>query len=285
MRNAENENIEIKLLKEAIFLKYGYDFRNYAEASIKRRILNFLAEANLDSVSELQHRLLYDQTLFKKLLVNLSVNVTEMFRDPTFYHAVREKLVPELRQLPFFKIWHAGCSTGMEVYSMAILLHEEGLIDRARIYATDFDELVLKKAKDGIFPLELAREYTVNYQRAGGNQSFSDYYTARYNHAIINSSLRRNIVFADHNLAVDGVFGEMNVIFCRNVLIYFNKELQNRVFRLFLESLTERGFLCLGSKESIRYSAYSDAFADVAPKEKIYRKTGHPDPEAHQETF
>lgn len=272
MRDTENERIELRLLKEAIFLKYGYDFRNYAEASIKRRVHAFLKQTRLDSISALQHRILYDPALFKHLLAGLSINVTEMFRDPPFYAAVRRLVIPELRKLPFIKLWHAGCSTGMEVYSMAIILEEEGLIDRARIYATDFDELVLQKARDGIFPLDQARTYTANYQAAGGRAGFSDYYTAKYHHAIIKNKLKKNIVFADHNLAGDGVFGEMNMIFCRNVLIYFNKELQNRVFKLFYESLADDGFLCLGAKESVRYSTYSAAFTDVEPKDKIYRK-------------
>lgn len=272
MRHTENERIELRLLKEAIFHKYGYDFRNYAEASIKRRVMAFLKEYRIDSISMLQHRVLYDANLFKHLLAGLSINVTEMFRDPGFYAAIRHHVIPTLRELPFFKLWHAGCSTGMEVYSMAIILEEEGLSHKARIYATDFDEGVLQKARDGIFPLEHARDYTANYQQAGGLAGFSDYYTAKYEHAIIKSSLKKNIVFADHNLASDGVFGEMNLIFCRNVLIYFNKALQNRVFKLFYESLADDGFLCLGAKESIRYSSYSDAFADVAPKDKIYRK-------------
>ena len=268
----ENENIEIKLLLEAIYLKYGYDFRNYAKASIKRRILQRLSLSGLKTISEMQHKILYDKQFFEILIQDISINVTEMFRDPSFYKAVREKVIPVLKELSFIKVWHAGCATGEEVYSMTILLKEEGLYDKTTIYATDFNEGVIKKAKDGIYPADRLKEYTYNYQKAGGQSSFTDYYTARYEYALINKSLKKNIVFADHNLVTDGVFGEMNMIMCRNVLIYFNRDLQNRVIRLFKDSLCKNGFLCLGSKESIRFSEYSDDFENFARKEKIYRK-------------
>ncbi len=270
---ANNENIEIQLLLQAIYLKYGYDFRNYAKASIKRRILQRLSNSDLKSISEMQHRILYDEKFFSSTLLDLSINVTEMFREPSFFRTVREKIIPILKKRPFIKVWHAGCATGEEVYSMAILLKEEGLYERTQIYATDFNQDVLKKAKDGIYSIGNMKEYTRNYKKAGGLSSFADYYTARYDYAIMENSLKENIVFADHNLATDEVFGEMNLIFCRNVLIYFTRELQDRVIRLFRDSLCEDGFLCLGSKESIRFSEHSSDFEDVALGEKIYGKS------------
>ena len=267
-----NENIEIQLLLQAIYLKYGYDFRNYARASIKRRILQRFSKSGLKSISEMQHGVLYDEQFFSSLLVDLSINVTEMFREPLFFKAIREKVIPVLRKEPFIKVWHAGCATGEEVYSMAILLKEEGLYERSRIYATDFSQGVIEKAKDGIYSIGNMKEYTQNYKKAGGLSSFADYYTARYDYAIMENSLKENIVFADHNLATDGVFGEMNIIFCRNVLIYFTRELQDRVMGIFRDSLCEGGFLCLGSKESIRFSECSHDFEDMVLGEKIYRK-------------
>lgn len=267
-----NESIEIQLLLEAIYLKYGYDFKNYSKASIKRRILQRLSRSRVKSISEMQHKILNDEQFFSSLLLDLSINVTEMFRDPSFFGAVREKIVPILEKEPFFKVWHAGCATGEEVYSMAILLKEEGLYEKTQIYATDFNQDVIKKAKDGIYPMSSMKEYTRHYKNAGGLSSFTDYYTARYDYAMMKNSLKENIVFADHNLATDEVFGEMNLICCRNVLIYFTRELQDRVIRLFRDSLCDGGFLCLGSKESIRFSEYSYDFEDVALGEKIYRK-------------
>jgi len=274
MDELETQNIELQLLLQAIYLKYGYDFRNYAKASIKRRVLHRLAKERFSNISEMQHKLLYDVQFFDRLLLDMSINVTEMFRDPSFYLALKKNVVPELKKYPFLKIWHAGCSTGEEVYSMAIILKEEGLYDRTQIYATDMNESALKKAKNGIFDIIRLKQYTANYQKAGGIESFSDYYVANDEHVIMDKSLKKNILFSDHNLATDGVFGEMNLIMCRNVLIYFNRELQNRVFRLFFESLSTDGFLCIGSKESIRFSDSSDAFEDFIKKEKIYRRLG-----------
>ncbi len=271
-QTTNNESIEIQLLLQAIYLKYGYDFRNYAKASIKRRILQRLSRSGLKSISEMQHRILYNEQFFSSTLLDLSINVTEMFREPSFFSAVRGKIIPILRKEPFIKVWHAGCATGEEVYSTAILLKEEGLYESSRIYATDFNQDVIKKAKDGIYPISSMKGYTRNYKKAGGLSSFADYYTARYDCAIMENSLKENIVFADHNLATDEVFGEMNLIFCRNVLIYFTRELQDRVIRLFRDSLCDGGFLCLGSKESIRFSEHSNDFEDVALGEKIYRK-------------
>ncbi len=200
-----------------------------------------------------------------------------MFRDPSFYLALRKAVIPELKKYPFLKVWHAGCSTGEEVYSMAILLKEEGLYDHTQIYATDMNEVALKKAKDGIFDIGKLKQYTKNYQKAGGQSAFSDYYSAHYEHVVMDKSLKKNVLFSDHNLATDGVFGEMNLILCRNVLIYFNRDLQNRVLGLFHNSLCATGILCLGSKESLSFSEYSDAFEDLVKEEKIYRRLGSED--------
>lgn len=271
---SENEKIEFDLLLQAIYWKYGYDFRNYAKASIRRRIRRRLSRSGLKTISEMQHKLLNDKQFFETLLLDLTINVTDMFRDPSFFKALRETVIPELKKLPFIKIWHAGCSSGEEVYSTAILFKEEGLDKNILIYATDVNEAVLDKAKKGIFAIDRMKDYTRNYRKAGGLASFAEYYTARYDHAIMDSSLKKNIVFSDHNLVTDDVFGEMDLIICRNVLIYFNTGLQERVFRLFWESLCPGGFLCLGSKETIRFSKYSDDFENVVEGEKIYRKSG-----------
>lgn len=268
----DNQNIELQLLLQAIYLKYGYDFRNYAKASIRRRVEQFMRKENLNSFSETQHNVLYNIDFFNRLLLDLSVNITEMFRDPNFYRSFRQHVVPFLKEQPFLKIWHAGCATGEEVYSMAILLKEEGLYNKAQIYATDMNQVVLNQAKEGIYALNRLKLYTENYQKAGGKESFSDYYVAHYNHVVINKSLKENILFSDHNLATDGVFGEMHVIFCRNVLIYFNRDLQNRALGLFNDSLINHGILCLGSKESIRFSEHSTIFVDIDKDEKIYAK-------------
>ena len=268
----ENENIEIRLLLEAIFLKYGYDFRNYSFASIKRRIMNRFRVSGLRTISEMQHLVLNDSLFFNTLLNDLSINVTEMFRDPDFFRSLRKEVIPQLRQREYLKVWHSGCSSGEEVYSTAILFKEEGLYDRTRFYATDFNENKIEEAKQGIFSLKNMKEYTENYHSSGGISSFGDYYTARYDFAVMDSSLKDNILFSDHNLATDGSFGEMDMIFCRNVLIYFSKVLQDHVLELFRDSLAPGGFLCLGTKESIRFSCVSDAFENFLPEHKIYRK-------------
>jgi chemotaxis protein methyltransferase CheR len=268
----EIQAIEIELLLEAVRLKYGYDFRNYARAHVKRRVLHRLALSGLPNVSALQHQVLAEQRDFELLLLDLSINVTEMFRDPTFYLAVRTEAAPLLKTWPFLKIWHAGCASGEEVYSMAILLIEEELFERTQLYATDFNQVVIQKAKEATYPIESIKEYTANYQKAGGQSSFAEYYTAKYDSVILDQSLKKRIVFADHNLVTDGVFGEMNMIVCRNVLIYFNRELQNRVISLFYDSLCPGGFLCLGSKESLKFSDYAALFEPVVEKEKIYKK-------------
>ncbi len=266
------EEIEIQLLLEAIYLKYGYDFRAYSKASLTRRVEHHVMMRSYPHVSALIHAILHDGNAFSALLSGLTINVTEMFRDPDFYRAFREKVVPVLKTYPFIKIWHAGCATGEEIYSMAILLMEEGLYERSQIYATDIDREVLEKARKGIFPLSELRKYTDNYQRAGGKGSLADYYTAKYDNVIMDPRLKKNLIFADHDLATDQVFGEMQVIFCRNVLIYFNRTLQNRVLQLFYDSLDLGGTLCLGSKESLRFAECASAFDVVDADQRIYRK-------------
>jgi chemotaxis protein methyltransferase CheR len=265
------ERIEVELLLEGIYRQYGFDFRSYAYASIRRRLWKRIESEGLSSVSALQERVLHEPQMMEKLLLDLSINVTAMFRDPGFYVAFREKVVPMLRTYPFIRLWHAGCSTGEEVYSMAILLKEEGLYDRARIYATDINEVVLQRAKAGIFPIDRMQEYTENYIRAGGKASFSEYYTAKYGGALFNPSLTKNVVFSQHNLVTDKSFSEFNVILCRNVLIYFDKELQTKVHELFYDSLAMFGLLCLGSKESMRFMRYEQNYEQLSA-EKIYRK-------------
>lgn len=265
-------NIEIELLLEAIFKKYGYDFRNYSKSHVKRRLLNRLNASNLKSISEMQHKVLHDPGFFEYLLRDLSINVTEMFRDPSFYLTMKNEIIPILKTYPFFKIWHAGCSTGEEVYSFAVLLMEEGIYERAQIYATDFNRDVLDVAKKGIYPIDRIKEFTANYQAAGGSHSFSDYYMANYNSVIFDQSLKKNLVFAEHNLVTDSVFAEINLIICRNVLIYFNKNLQNRVIDLFYNSLINGGFLGLGSKETIQFTSKASKFEVIDSSEKIYKK-------------
>ncbi len=268
----ENENIEIELFLQAINMKFGYDFRNYGKAHIKRRVRHRLSVSDFKNISELINKILYDPVFYQEILQDLSITVTEMFRDPDFYLAVRKEVVALLKTYPFIKIWHAGCATGEEVYSMAILLKEEGLLKRSQVYATDFNQIALQKARSGIYPIGRIKEYTQNYQKSGGKASFSDYYNAHYESVILNESLKDNIVFADHNLVTDGVFGEMNLIICRNVMIYFDKDLQNRVIKLFYDSLVPGGFLCLGSKESLRFTEIANKFDVTTEKQKIYRK-------------
>jgi chemotaxis protein methyltransferase CheR len=270
--NPELEQIEIELLLEGIYQHYGFDFRSYAYASIRRRLWKRIEAEGLSTISALQDRVLHDSDLMERLLLDLSINVTAMFRDPGFYRVFRDVVVPTLRTYPFIRIWHAGCATGEEVYSMAILLEEEGLYERSRIYATDINEVVLQKAKSGIFPIERMQEYTENYIAAGGKRSFSDYYIAKYDGALFNPGLTKNVVFSQHNLVTDRSFSEFNVILCRNVLIYFDKTLQARVLTLFYDSLAMFGVLSLGSKESLRFSPYEECYEQINGREKVYRK-------------
>jgi chemotaxis protein methyltransferase CheR len=271
VEKANIEQIELELLLEAIYQRYGHDFRQYSQASVKRRVLHHLARTEFPTISELMAHILYDPALFQSLLFDMSVTVTEMFRDPWFYATLREQVIPFLKTFPFINIWHAGCATGEEVYSLAILLKEEGLYQRAHIYATDFNDVALEKAKTRIYPLDRIKEYTENYQKAGGKHSLADYYRAQYQSVIFDADLQKNITFANHNLATDGVFGEMHLILCRNVLIYFDRSLQDRVLALFYNSLLYNGFLCLGSKETLHFSHIKAHFIEVAAKEKIYQ--------------
>lgn len=271
-RNEDIQNIEIHLLLEAIFQHYGFDFRHYAPASLKRRIQHCVREEKVSSVSALQEKLLYNTACMERFLLALSINVTALFRDAGFYRAFREKIVPRLRTYPFIRIWHAGCSSGEEVYSLAILLQEEGLYDRVRLYATDMNEVILTRARDGIYPLDRMRLYARNYLDAGGRRSLADYYTAQYGRAIFHGSLKKNIIWSQHNLVTDGSFNEFHVIFCRNVLIYFDKTLQARVHQLLYDSLVTFGVLGLGQMESIRFSPYESRYEVLDSVEKWYGK-------------
>src|SRR5256714_5539591 len=250
------EDIELSLLLEGVFRQYGFDFREYAPASLRRRVWRRVLSEGLETISALQDKLLHDPACMERLLLDLSINVTAMFRDPSFYVAFREKVVPILRTYPFTRIWVAGCSTGEEVYSLAILLQEEGVYERARIYATDINESALDRARPGACPLDKMREYTENYLRAGGLRSFSEYYLARYDGALFDRALTENVVWAPHNLVQDRAFNTFNVILCRNVMIYFDRPLQNRVHGLFHESLERFGILALGHKESMRFTGF-----------------------------
>ena len=265
-------DIELRMLVEAVYLKYNYDFRDYTGASQKRRVLVAMREMGCDTVSALQAKVLHEPDGFAQLLQYLTIPVTEMFRDPEYFLAVREQVAPFLRTYPSLKIWVAGCSTGEEVYSLAILLKEEGLLERSIVYATDINPQSLEAARRGVFPLERMRLYTENYQKAGGTRAFSDYYVAAYDGAKFDRSLVENVTFADHSLATDSVFSETHFVSCRNVLIYFNRQLQDRVLGLFHESLCHRGFLGLGSKESIDFSSYAQRFEPLARRERLYRK-------------
>jgi chemotaxis protein methyltransferase CheR len=272
MRYKDTSDLEISLLLEAIYRKYGYDFREYSQAHIRRRIMNRMSVSGLEDVSQMQSRVLNDEIFASELLQDLSITVTEMFRDPIFYRSLRENVIPVLKTYPFIKIWHAGCATGEEAYSMAIILQEEGLYDRTTIYATDFNQMALNRAKDGIFSNKMIKEYTSNYQLAGGKESFSSYYTSNYDNVIMNQSLKKNIVWANHNLVTDRVFAEVNLILCRNVLIYFDKNLQNKVQTLFYNSLINGGVLCLGSKESLRFSDLYEQYIELDTKQRIFKK-------------
>ncbi|PKP53614.1 MAG: chemotaxis protein CheR [Bacteroidetes bacterium HGW-Bacteroidetes-1] len=268
----QKQDLEIDLLLEVIFRQFGYDFRDYNKAHIRRRILHRIQTLDLKSISELQHKILHENGFIEMILRDLSINVTEMYRDPSFYLQLRKEVFPILKTYPFIKIWHAGCATGEEVYSFAIMLKEEGLYHRAQIYATDFNPLVLETARKGIYPVNRIKEYTQNYQNAGGSQSFSDYYIAKYDSVILDQSLNNNIVFAEHNLVSDSVFAEVHLIICRNVLIYFNKDLQNKVVKLFTESLIKGGFLGLGSKENLMFTDVYEKYQIVDARERIYKK-------------
>lgn len=272
MNQKEKEKIETKLLVDAIFECYGYDFRNYANASLRRRIAYRMEQSNIGTISELIPLVINDEAFFNLFLKDMSVTVTEMFRDPSFFKALRNDIIPILKTYPFVKIWHAGCATGEEVYSLAIILKEEGFLDKSRIYATDFNSNSVNIAKEGIYPIERMKSFTKNYNLTGGKGSFSDYYEAKFSSVKFDDSLKKNITFANHNLVQDGSFGEMNIIICRNVMMYFDTELQSKVLSLFLGSLTPKGILCIGKKESLIYSNLNSHFEQIDIESKIYRK-------------
>jgi chemotaxis protein methyltransferase CheR len=266
------EDIELELLLEGVFRHYGFDFRKYALSSLRRRVGNFMRHERIPTISLLQDRILHDREWLERFLYSLSVNVSAMFRDPHFYRTFRKEVIPFLRTYPFVRIWLAGVSMGEEVYSLAILLKEEGLYDRCRLYATDINDAVLKKAKEGIYPIDLMQTYTNNYIKAGGRGAFSDYYTAAYDRAILKSSLRDNVVFAQHNLASDSSFNEFQVILCRNVMIYFNNELQAHVHHLLYDSLVMFGVLGLGAKETLKFSPHEHSYEEVDHESRLYRR-------------
>ena len=272
MKPVEIDKIEIDLLLEAIFRRSGHDFRGYARASIERRIRHFVASEDCAAVGELIPRVLRDAEFFSRLVRQFSIPVTEMFRDPFVYRALREQVVPLLRTWPHFKVWHAGSASGEEVYSLAILLTEEGLFPRATLYATDINEEALAQAREGIYPIEKLQEASRNYQLSGGRGSLADYYHAAYGAAAMDASLRERVVFSSHNLATDSAFGEMHLVMCRNVLIYFERELQNRVLGLFTESLVHGGFLCIGTKEDLQFTTASEHFEALDRKARLYKK-------------
>ncbi|HJX53496.1 MAG TPA: CheR family methyltransferase [Polyangia bacterium] len=265
-------DIELPLLLEAIHLKYSYDFRRYALSSLKRRLEQALQDFDCQSLSTLQERVLREPEVMRGLLARLTVQVSEMFRDPSFYRALREKVVPYLRTYPSLKVWIPGCATGEEVYSLAILLREEGLLDHTLIYATDISPEALRKAKAGIYQLDRIADFSKAYCEAGGRASLSDYYTAGYDAAVFEKSLRENVLFSDHCLATDSVFAEVQLITCRNVLIYFDRVLQDRAVALFRDSLCRKGFLGLGAKETLTFSNHAAEFAEFVREERIYQR-------------
>jgi chemotaxis protein methyltransferase CheR len=274
MHPIDCEELEIDMLLQGIRSRYGYDFAHYSRASLKRRLERALAQTRLTHFSELLDRLFHDEKSFDEFLKIMSIPVTEMFRDADFYQAVRQHVVPVLKTYPFIKIWHAGCATGEEVYSMALLLHEEGFLDRTRMYATDFNKYSLDAAANGVYSAKQMARYAANYRLAGGKGNLCDYYSDGYELAKFKDFLKERITFSYHNLVTDGVFGEMNIICCRNVLIYFDKTLQEQVLGKFSESLRHGGFLCLGNRESLNFTAIKARFAAVDKTQRIYQKCG-----------
>ena len=263
---------EIRQLLETLYQRYHYDFRQYATASLKRRLLQALTHFQCQTLAQLQERILRDESAFPRLLEYLTVQVSDLFRDPEFFLAVRQQVVPLLATYPSLKLWVAGCSTGEEAYSYAILLAEEGLLERTRIYATDINDESLRKAQKGVYSLDRMKQFTLNHRMAGGHGSLSDYYHASKDSAVMSPELKQHITFADHSLATDSIFSEVQLVSCRNVLIYFDKTLQDRALGLFNDALCRRGFLCLGTKESVRFSAHAHRFQEVSGEQKIYRR-------------
>ncbi len=272
LRDQSVEELEVELLLEAVHRRHGYDFRDYAQTSMRRRIWKLVRSERLESVSALQGRVLHDPAAWERFVQGISVHVSAMFRDPHFFQAFRRHAIPVLRTYPFIRIWQAGSSLGEEAYSLAILLTEEGLYDRSLIYATDINEVTLRQAREGIYPADLMQKYTQNYLQSGGTRAFSEYYTARYDFAIMRPALRQNIVFSQHNLVSDKAFNEFNVVLCRNVMIYFNRALQERTYQLFHSSLSMFGILGLGAKESMQFMPLQHAYQQFEPGEKLYRR-------------
>jgi chemotaxis protein methyltransferase CheR len=272
--NARHFELELKLFLEALYLRYDYDFRHYSQASLKRRIGAAMTRLGCRSVTQLQDRVIHDAATFPVLLDYLTVQVSEMFRDPSYFLALRQKVVPFLRTYPSLKIWVAGCSAGEEAYSLAILLREEGLLGRSLIYATDINGAALKRAESGVFEIDRLALFTQNHRESGAKSSLSDYYTAAYGGALFEPSLRERIVFSDHSLATDAVFAEVQLVSCRNVLIYFDRTLQDRALGLFHEALSHKGFLGIGARETVRFSSQATGFQELVATDRIYRKVG-----------
>lgn len=272
----ESDDIEMKLLLDAIYLKYHYDFREYAVASLKRRLAAAMGRLGCQRLSQLQDRVLRDPASFPALLDFLTVQVSDMFRDPAYFRSLRERVVPLLRTYPSIKLWVAGCSTGEEVYSLAILLREEGLLERTLIYATDINAAALSRAEAGVYEIGRVAGFIENHRQSGARRSLSEHYTAAYGGAVLDKSLKEHIVFSDHSLATDSVFAEVQLVSCRNVLIYFNRELQDRAIGLFREALCRKGFLGVGARESLRFSAHAGSFTDLVPQDRIFQRNGAP---------
>lgn len=268
------DDIELRLLLDAIFHRYHYDFRGYSMASIKRRLIQAKRHFDTPTLSQLQDRVLHDPATFTRLLSYLTVQVSDLFRDPNYFRTIREMVVPHLRTYPSLKVWIAGCSAGEELYSLAILFREEGLEERTLFYGTDINPDALKQAESGVYPLERIAQFTENHRKSGGKTSLSDYYTAHYGAAVFDKSLRKRAVFSDHSLVSDAVFAEVQLVSCRNVLIYFDQEIQERAIGLFHESLVRKGFLGLGAKESLRFTKYADSFTEVSHEERLFQKRG-----------
>ena len=273
MTEEELLDIEVALFLEALFRRHGYDFRQYAKASIRRRVAGLADVAGVPSVAELIPLVLRDPSFLPEVLTNISVPVTEMFRDPPIFKALREQVMPVLASWPRLKLWQAGCATGEEVYSLAILLDEEGLLERSLIYATDINDVALKKAEDGIFPMSILDDSAHRHRESGGRRPFGDYCVTGSGFFRMDQRLRKHIVFAHHNLVCDGVFCEVQAVLCRNVMIYFERELQDHVLRLFSASLVRGGFLCLGTRENLRHSDASQGFSAIDRESRIFRRS------------
>jgi chemotaxis protein methyltransferase CheR len=265
-------DFELRLLLDAIFHRYHFDFRRYSEASLRRRVMSAISQLGCNTISGLQERVIHDQNAFNELLRFLTVQVSEFFRDPSYFRSIRERIVPYLRTYPSLKVWVAGCATGEEAYSLAILLAEEGLLDRTLIYATDIHPESLRKAQEGVYDMERFARFSESYQRAGGRTSLSDFYTARYSSAVIDRGLKKSILFSDHSLTTDTAFAEVELVSCRNVLIYFDRELQDRAIGVLRDSLCRKGFLGLGHKESLRFSQHASTFVELVPEDRIYQR-------------